>query len=160
MEIFKDIPDYKDYQIYTNGIIISTKFNKRKKLKYAKDFGGYYLVSLCKNGKYKTFYVHLLMMIVFKGHKRCGHKLVVDHKNFIRTDNRLANLQIITQRKNTNKKHIKHSSKYTGVYWNEINKNWVAKITINRKLKHLGVYTIEYDAHLSYEKALKSIINI
>ena len=41
--------------------------------------------------------------MAFLNHKPNGNKLVVDHINNVKTDNRLSNLQIITQRKNTSK---------------------------------------------------------
>jgi hypothetical protein len=49
----------------------------------------------------------------------------------------------------------KGTSKYKGVYWQEPNKKWRARITINRKGQHIGLYTNENEAAKAYnEKAL------
>ena len=69
--------------------------------------------------------------------------------------NKVENLEIVTQRENANKKHIKSSSKYIGVSWKKRDKKWVSSIRINGKKKYLGSFTDELEAHNAYQKALK-----
>lgn len=68
--------------------------------------GGYYQVSLCKNGKVKNRRVHVLVAMAFLGHIPNGSTLVVDHIDENRTNNNIQNLQIITHQDN-----IKRSKK-------------------------------------------------
>ena len=49
-------------------------------------------------------YVHQLIAMTFRNHIPDGHKLVVNHINFNRLDNRSINLEVITQRENLIKK--------------------------------------------------------
>ena len=157
MEIWKDIKGFEGiYQISSFGNIKSLKFCKEKILKKIKDSKGYYQVRLCKDKKVYTKKVHQLVAISFLNHNPNKHILIVNHKDFNALNNHLDNLEIITQRENTNRKHIKHSSKYTGVSWIKCRKKWMASIRIKGKSKCLGLFTCEYKAYLEYEKALKS----
>lgn len=167
-EIWKDIDDYKGYyQISNLGRVKSLKrmvngrFGLRvvneRILRLPVNSKGYITVSLSKNHKIKTKDIHQLLAIAFLNHKPCGHKLVVDHINGNPLDNRVENLQLITTRENCSKNRKGGTSKYTGVSWNKTNRCWEAKIVINKKLKHIGVFRKEYDAHLAYQNALQSI---
>ena len=167
-EIWKDIPDYEGlYQvsnlgrvkslpkqwisgngairIQLNEIIMSQSISKT----------GYYRITLTKYGKQKSYRIHQLVAIAFFGHKLCGLKLVVDHINDNKTDNRLQNLQIVTQRFNSCKTQGKYSSKYKGVYWDKNSNKWKAQIEINGIRKYIGSFDCEIKAHQSYQNALK-----
>lgn len=163
IEIWKDIPEYEGlYQASTLGNIKSLNYNHTKKEKLLKGFfnhNNYLQVNLHKKGKQKTLRINQLIAITFLGHKRCGMKLVVNHKNFIRTDNRVENLEIITSRENTNQKHIKSTSKYVGVYWDKERKKWRTSIILNKKRIELGRFEKEIDAHNAYQNKLKEINN-
>ena len=169
MEIWKDIIGYEGlYQVSNFGRVkileriffVRGKYPIKKNeniLKLHLNTHGYYRVSLIKNKTPKTITVHKLVAIAFLNHKPCGLKLVVNHINFVRTDNRVENLEIVTQRENANQKHLKSSSKYTGVSWNKNQNKWVSKIKTKNKQKHLGTFENEYDAHLAYQSELKRI---
>lgn len=153
MEIWKTVEGFEDYQISNLGRVKSLKFGRERILKQWIDDKGYCRVDLKKNEK-----VHQLMAINFLNHKPCGYKLVVNHKNLIRTDNRLDNLEIVTARENTNRAHIENSSKYVGVScYNYGNKNWRARIVINGKQKVIGYYKTEIEASNAYQNALLAI---
>lgn len=160
-EIWKDIPDYEGlYQVSNLGNVKSLMYNniKREKiLKITFHKSGYCHIDLRKNKIKKCFKVHQLVAMAFLNHKPCGHKLVVDHINDIKTDNRLDNLQIITQRDNSYKTRKGYKSSYKGVVWHDKAKKWVARIRINDKRKHLGLFTNEYDAHLAYQNELEKL---
>ena len=168
-EIWKDIPNYEGYYQSSNlGRIKSLSrivlrkgkypfMSKEKVLKPALIPLGYYQIVLHKNGIKKGKSIHSLVAESFLNHKPNGHKLVVNHKNFNREDNRVENLEIITNRENTNKKHIKSSSKYVGVYFYKRVSKWVAQIWVNGKKKILGYFENEYDAYLAYQKALNEL---
>src|SRR6056297_3432752 len=111
MEIFKDIPNYEGlYQVSNLGIVKSRNrvvknrwefyVLKGKKIKGSINSDGYIVVRLSKNKIEKDFKTHQLVAMAFLGHKPCGNKLVIDHINNKKSDNRLENLQITTQRHN------------------------------------------------------------
>lgn len=171
-EIWKDIPEYEGfYQVSNLGRVKSVKRKikiragvyvtlKELFLKPSVDGGGYYQVILNKKSKRKTIKVHKLVSMAFLNHKPCGYKLVVNHIDFNKLNNRLDNLEIVTQRENANLKHIKSTSKYVGVCWNKFRNKWVSYIKINGKLKYLGLFKCELQAHQAYQKALNNIIKL
>lgn len=155
--IFKSIPDYPNYQVSDIGEVKSTISGNEIILKPAKEGNGYLMIVLHKKGKRKSFKIHQLMMIVFKNHVPNGHKMVVDHINGIKTDNRLENLQVISQRENTSKDRKNGTSKFTGVYRDKTRKKWISQIRIKNKVKFLGRFENEIDASEKYQKELIKI---
>ena len=77
---------------------------KGRKLKPASDKDGYLRVVLTNNGKRKSYYVHRLVARTYL--KNYNDKLQVNHKNGIKTDNKIVNLEMVTLQEN-----IKHSIK-------------------------------------------------
>jgi hypothetical protein len=158
-EIFKDIPGYEGrYQVSNLGNVKSFNNRKEKILKQTILKNGYLYCGL-SNKKSKTFLVHQLVAMAFLDFIPNGFNLVINHINFIKTDNRLENIEIVTQRENTNKKHLKSSSKYVGVGWAKNNKKWKAYILFKGKYKHIGYFTDELKASEAYQNALKLIKN-
>lgn len=169
-EIFKDIPGFEGYyQVSNLGNVKSLEriairqpargnyLVKERILKPSKDGGGYLHVILNIDGKKYVRKNHVLVAMAFLGHIRNGHVTVVDHINNEISDNRLENLQLITQRQNASKDKKGYSSKYVGVYYQKNRKKWIAQIIINKKHNYLGSYKTEIEAHKAYEKALSSI---
>jgi len=93
--------------------------------------------------------------MAFLNHKPNGLNLVVDHVNNIKTDNRLGNLQVVSQRYNSTKNKKEGTSKYPGVYWHSKEKKWMAAIRINGKKVHLGTFSDEAMAGLAYQRVLE-----
>lgn len=116
---------------------------------------GYCRITLSKIGVTKRFFLHRLVMLCFKGHS----ELNVDHINSDKQDNRLCNLQYITQRENIVKytSTKKTSSIYTGVCYVKSNKKWGASIGVSYKSHHLGFFDNEIDASNAYLTALKKL---
>ncbi len=157
MEIWKTINGFEDYQISNYGRVKSFKLNKERILKHGLS-SNYYVVGLCNNYGLKTKQVHQLVAIAFLNHIPCGHKMVINHKDFNKLNNHVDNLEIVTNRENTNLKHIKSSSGYIGVYLFKRDSKWYARILIKGKRIHLGVFNNEYDANLAYQNKLKENI--
>lgn len=152
MEVFKDITGYEGYYEISNyGRVKSVKFNRI--LKGGIDGNGYPNVGISKNGKTTTFNVHKLMGLVFFG-VNTDHFTVVHHKDNIKTNNSLDNLEIVSKRKNTYTHH-KGTSKYRGV--SKRGSKWEARIYYNGKDNGLGLFNTEKEAHLAYQKELTSI---
>jgi len=90
-------------------------------------------------GKRTDLHIHKLLAVAFLGHIPSGHDIVVDHINNNPLDNKISNLQLITQRENLTKDRRGRRSKYAGVNWDRKQKKWKARITINGKCKNNGV---------------------
>ena len=157
-EIWKEVKGYEGiYEVSNIGRVKSLKFNKEKILKAGLNSNGYLTVSLCKYGSQKTRKVHKLVAEAFLYHTPCGFELVVNHIDINKTNNKVDNLELVTSRENSNRKHIESTSKYVGVSWKKQNNKWRSQIEINGKKKHLGYFTDEFEAHLAYQTELKKI---
>tara|TARA_R110000782_G_scaffold256125_1_gene345015 strand:- start:863 stop:1375 length:513 start_codon:yes stop_codon:yes gene_type:complete len=102
----KEIPEYPNYLITKNGTIFSRNFKRSgfpKEIKHYIHRQGYHRVELCNESKRRKFLVHRLVMLTFKGEP---NGLQVNHKNGIKSDNRLSNLEYCTASYN-----VKHSFK-------------------------------------------------
>ena len=99
-EIWKDVPNYEGlYQVSNLGRVKSLNYSrgsKEKMLKPKPNGNGYYYISLYKNRTPKNKYIHRLVTLAFYGES----KLTVNHKNGIKSDNRLDNLEYRTQSEN------------------------------------------------------------
>jgi hypothetical protein len=157
-EVFKDIPNYEGiYQVSNLGNVKSLKFNKEKIIKSGLNSRGYMVVVLSKQSIRETRSVHQLVALVFMNHKSIKTKIVIDHINDIKTDNRLKNLQIVSHRFNIYKTKIGYSSNYKGVHFSNFYKKWIAKIQINKRSINLGYFDCELKAHLAYQNKLKQL---
>jgi hypothetical protein len=85
----------------------------------------------------------------------------VDHINGVRTDNRLVNLEYVSQRENNERSgsRIEKSSKYRGVSFDKERGKWVAAIYIKGKRKFLGRFRHEKRAAKAYEYEHERIDN-
>jgi len=157
MEIWKSIEGYEDYEVSNLGRVKSFKVNKVKIMKGTVNSLGYYRVKLSRNKKNKIFNVHVLMAKAFFNHTPDGNKgLVVDHIDNNKLNNKLDNLQLISNRENLSKDRS-GASKHTGVSWYKARSKWLAGIRINGVRKHLGYFINEEEASKAYQKALKEL---
>ncbi len=154
MEVWKKIKGFENYQVSNLGRVKSLNRKKELILKGGIDTNGYKIVCLRSNRIAKTKKIHKLVSIAFLEHIHYTHNLVVNHKNFIRTDNRLENLEIVTARENTNRKHLRSSSIYTGVCWDKNRKKWFSSIKFLGKDIFLGRFDCELEAKNAYDKKL------
>lgn len=93
IEEAKSVYDYDNYYVFKDGSV----FSKSRKifLKPIKNQAGYCYITLSKNKIKKNFYVHCIVADHFIDEKRVDG-LQVNHKNKIRDDNRLDNLEIVS----------------------------------------------------------------
>jgi len=99
IEEFRDIQGYEGlYQISNLGRIKSLKFKKEKILKCIEEKDKYLIINLY-NKKQKMHKVHRLVLLSFKP-EEYFEGAVCNHKNSIRCDNRLDNLEWCTPKEN------------------------------------------------------------
>lgn len=119
-EIWKDIPGYEGlYQVSNLGRVksLGNRYHRRKELilKPKLDKYGYYIVSLYKNSKPKMYGVHRLVMLSFVG----WSNLTVNHKNEIKIDNRIENLEYMSNKDNVRYSQA-HKIKATHIITGEV----------------------------------------
>lgn len=156
-EVFKSIKDYEGlYKVSDFGLV---KSKDGIILKNRIDKDGYLRVNLRKNGKMKTYMISHLVWDHFGDRPRNGHALQVDHIKE-KWNNRIDNLQLLTNRQNVSKGFIqngKKTSKYTGVCWGKDKNKWIVAIRENNKKIYLGSFKDEHKAHLVYQEKLGGI---
>ena len=101
-----EINGYENYLIYEDGFVINSKTGRE--LKGGKDKDGYLHVVLCKNNKIKNFRINRLVALAYIPNPE--KKPQVDHKNRIKTDNRVENLRWATHLENMQNKGIQKNN--------------------------------------------------
>ncbi len=102
----------------------------------------------------RLYMAHRLAWRYVTGEWPIGH---VDHINGNRTDNRFANLRIATNSENArnSRRRTNNACGYKGVHFKKRLSKFVAQITVNRRVYHLGVFKTAEEAHTAYCKAAK-----
>ena len=109
-----------------------------------------------KNNKVRHF-VHNVIALCYLGEKPEGFQ--TDHINSIRTDNRLENLQYITQQQNIQKRKTKDGRNVKGYYLTKYGK-YHAQIKLDSKKIYLGSYHTEEEARQAYIDAKLKYHNV
>lgn len=103
------------------------------------DKDGYRVIKIDR----KSYKAHRLAWLIVSG---SWPVYEIDHKDGNRSNNAWTNLREATHAQNSRnyKTPVNNTSGIKGVYWHKECRKWMAKITVNAKLKHLGVFdTIE-----------------
>lgn len=115
MEDYKLIDGYENYSINCKGKIIRN--SNGKEIKSFVLPNGYSRVNLYKDGKARQLSVHRLVALAFLGNPPT-EKHVVNHKNAIRHDNDVNNLEWLTTSEN-----VKYGYDYGKVDKEKVNKH-------------------------------------
>jgi hypothetical protein len=162
MEIWRTIKDYPNYKVSNMGNVKGKHGNILKPFDRSKNchplLRGYLTVHLCSTGVkgFDNHSVHSLVMKEFVGPRPLG--MVINHKNGIRWDNRLENLEYCTQSENRKQDFIHGRQSLRG------EKNTQAKLSESDvlqivKLYGTGSYTYAALAK-KYGVAMSGISNI
>lgn len=153
-EMWKDVSGYENrYKISNSGKVFSIR--KDRMLNLRRDTRGYCQVFLSKEKQSRNIKTHILVWEHFGNKPRDGRKLQVDHIDENKLNNRIDNLQLLTNRQNINKSHSKRnkSSRYEGTFYDNYYKKYKSKIYIDGKNIDLGYHKREILAALAYQKA-------
>jgi hypothetical protein len=99
---------------------------------------------------YKHYRAHRLAWFFTYGEMP---KFNIDHKNEIKSDNRICNLRLDTNKENEHNisaLKINNTSGYRGVHWTIKGKKWIASIKVKGKPIYLGSYDKPEEAHAAY----------
>jgi hypothetical protein len=101
---------------------------------------------------YKSYYAHRIIWTMIHGSFPPDQ---LDHKNHIRTDNRIKNLRLATNKENGQNQSMssRNKSGTTGVYWDKHNDTWQSRIKFNEKYIYLGSFKDKADAIKAREAA-------
>lgn len=115
----KDIPGYEGLYSVTEDGRVWSHVGRGRYLKPGGDGNGYLFVSLYKDNKYKNYKVHRLVAQAYLPNP--DNLEQVHHKNGIRTDNSVANLQWVSSNKNLAYMYAEQLNKW-GVYvdWSQV----------------------------------------
>lgn len=130
----------KEHLSYDCETGIFTRVNNKGRFKAGSILGtkhstGYFVIRI-NNKLYKS---HRLAWLYAYGE---FPDLVIDHINGNGFDNRLQNLRVVTQKQNceNQKLHKNNTSGHPGVDWSKVSNKWRAKITLNYKTIHIGLF--------------------
>ena len=164
-EIWKDVKDYEGtYQVSNLGRIRSldrtvfasngARFYSGKIIKQSIVKGtGYLSFAASIDGKVILLRVHREVMRAFKG----DSSLHVNHINGDKLDNRLENLEYVTQLRNTNHYYSDLKDKKYGCFFDKESRKWVASISSKGVTRKLGYFDCKDEAHQAFYNAYLSL---
>lgn len=165
-EIWKDISGYIGlYQVSNLGRVKSVsrdvivlgkykKFYPGKIRKFSKNDKGYFIVYLFRNGDKKKHLVHKLVSNAFLGES----DLTVNHLDLDKTNNKLPNLELTTQRRNT-MHYFESKNRGLPLGVSKHGSGFMARIYVNGKDEYLGTFKNPNDASIAYQNALYKVEN-
>ena len=136
-----EIKGFENYLVYEDGRVMNSNTNLPMKPSLIK--GGYFHISLCRNGKETKFMLHRLLATAYIPNP--NNLPEVDHIDIDTSNNNLSNLRWVSKKDNANNKNIAKNNKsgYQGVCYRKNRNKWVAYYKLNGKQKQKEFKTIE-----------------
>jgi hypothetical protein len=143
-ETFRIIKGIENYSVSNLGRVKNNSTDRI--LKPNIDTRGYYNVKLYQDGIKLTKNIHKLVGDAFI--QNPFNKSCIDHINNNKLDNNVNNLRWVSSQENSMNRKIssKNTSNYKGVTFHKQTNKWQARIMINGKSKHLGLFEKIEDA--------------
>ena len=134
MVTWKNIPWFSNYMVSSGWEVKSLNYHREwyEKILTPRNRRWYPWIDLSENWKTYTKSVHSLVMLAFVWERQ--EKMTINHKNWIKTDNRLENIEYCTQSENE-----KHSYR---VLWKKPSKTNLWKLW---ELSPLSKKVFQYD---------------
>lgn len=144
MEEYRIIKNFENYSVSNLGNVRNDKTGRI--LKLCKNHYGYFHIGLSKNNKEYKFLVHRLVGLTFIPNP--SNKPTIDHIDCNPTNNNVNNLRWASRLEQQYNKQISinNTSGFKGVYFDKTKNKWLAQISINGKIKHLGLFENKEDA--------------
>jgi len=140
--------------------IITWKVSRNKRIKIGSEAGtlhhtGYRHIGISINDKSKSLQAHRLAWFITYSELPD----IIDHVNGVKDDNSISNLRSCTQQQNTFNRGARkdNTSGFKGVSFNKMAKKFHARIVINGKNKHLGLFNTAKEASEVYEAKAKEL---
>ncbi len=113
---------------------------------------GYRYLDLTVNKKPYTYTAHRLAWFYIYGE---FPKMMLDHINHNKLDNRISNLREVTHKENQRNKrvNIRNTSGHTGVSFDKTCQKYKAQVTVDGKNKHFGYFQNVEDAAKAAKEA-------
>lgn len=133
METWKKIPGFEKYKVSNTWRVITTDFKRtwvEKEMMWTICRKRWYKrVTLTKNWKCNTFFIHYLVCLSFYGNRPEGKQ--IDHKDSNKLNNNLENLEYVTQKVNIQR-----------AFKNWLHENWIKTRTLKiwKKVAKINKY--------------------
>jgi hypothetical protein len=122
---------------------------------------GYVSIYLKENEGIKKVSLHRYIINVLEGVEILKTH-VVHHKNAVRYDNDINNLEVVTYSQNQaaiERVKSKKTTNFKGIRFNDSKQKWVSNIQHQRQVYYLGAFDNEMDAAIVYDMAFYAIYN-
>ena len=166
-EIWKDVIGYEGlYQVSSLGRVkgLEKKVTRSNRIHSLKErmldpyvgFHGYKMFNLVGNGKTRSVALHRIITETFIPNPE--NKRTINHKNKVKIDNRIENLEWCSDRENVSHavKDKKKHSKYIGVTWDITKSHWIVRVRMKGTRKFVGTFKNEDLAGKAYIQFLQN----
>lgn len=113
------------------------------------------------------------IVIRVHGHQHKAHRLAwlymtgewpdsyIDHINMVKNDNRWSNLRLATWAQNqwNTARRADNRSGFKGVGWHKKAGKWSARIKVDGRTRHIGLFVTAIEAHAAYCAAMQARSN-